>query len=179
MVKADLKIIFFGNTAFSKTFLKYLHEVINYNVVGVVTDPDKELRKHGKKFMQVTPVKQYAEENNIPLLPHDAEVLKEQDANLYVVVAYKYLQKSIWQIPAYGTINIHPSLLPQFRGTAPIELVRKMRASYYLLGAELEKTVAYTIPGTDITHTAVVIRKLKPTHPKYPRKWAQIKKQPL
>lgn len=121
MVKDDLKIIFFGNTAFSKTFLKYLHEVVNYNVVGVVTDPDKELRKHGKKFMQVTPVKQYAEENNIPVLSHDAGVLKEQDANLYVVVAYKYLQKSIWQIPAYGTINIHPSLLPQFRGPAPIE----------------------------------------------------------
>lgn len=49
----------------------------------------------------------------------------------------------------------------------------------HLLGAEVEKTAAYTIPETDITHTAVVIRKLKPTHPKYPRKWAQIKKQPL
>ena len=49
----------------------------------------------------------------------------------------------------------------------------------HLLGAKVESTDAYTIPGTDITHTAVVIRKLKPTHPKYPRKWAQIKKQPL
>lgn len=49
----------------------------------------------------------------------------------------------------------------------------------HLLGAKVETTVPYTIPGTDIPHTAVVIRKLKPTHPKYPRKWAQIKKQPL
>ena len=49
----------------------------------------------------------------------------------------------------------------------------------HLLGAKVESTDAYTIPGTDIAHTAVVIRKLKPTHPKYPRKWAQIKKQPL
>ena len=49
----------------------------------------------------------------------------------------------------------------------------------HILGAEVEKTAAYTIPETDITHTAVVIRKLKSTHPKYPRKWAQIKKQPL
>ena len=48
-----------------------------------------------------------------------------------------------------------------------------------LLGAELEGTESYTIPGTDIAHTAVIIRKTKPTHPKYPRKWAQIKKQPL
>ena len=121
MVKDDLKIIFFGNTSFSKTFLKYLNEVINYNVVGVVTDPDKELRKHGKKFMQVTPVKQYTEENHIPVLPLDADILRSYDANLYVVVAYKYLPKSVWQIPLYGTINIHPSLLPEFRGAAPIE----------------------------------------------------------
>lgn len=49
----------------------------------------------------------------------------------------------------------------------------------HILGAQAEKTVPYTIPGTDIVHTAVIIRKLKPTHPKYPRKWAQIKKQPL
>ncbi len=49
----------------------------------------------------------------------------------------------------------------------------------HILGAELEKTVSYTVPGTDIVHTVVIIRKTKPTHPKYPRKWAQIKKQPL
>jgi len=48
-----------------------------------------------------------------------------------------------------------------------------------LLGAEYEKTVSYDIPGTDITHTAILIRKTKPTHPQYPRKWAQIKKKPL
>lgn len=48
-----------------------------------------------------------------------------------------------------------------------------------LLGAELSSCESYTIPGTDICHTAVIIRKIKPTHPKYPRKWAQIKKQPL
>lgn len=48
-----------------------------------------------------------------------------------------------------------------------------------LLGAQLKDTIPYTIPGTDITHAAVIIEKIKPTHPKYPRKWAQIKKQPL
>lgn len=48
-----------------------------------------------------------------------------------------------------------------------------------LLGAQLKDTMRYTLPGTDITHAAVIIEKIKPTHPKYPRKWAQIKKQPL
>lgn len=49
----------------------------------------------------------------------------------------------------------------------------------HLLGAVVEKTIPYSIPGTDIVHTAVIIRKTKPTHPKYPRKWSQIKKKPL
>ena len=48
-----------------------------------------------------------------------------------------------------------------------------------LLGAQLKETVLYTVPGTDISHAAVIIEKTKPTHPKYPRKWAQIKKNPL
>ena len=57
--------------------------------------------------------------------------------------------------------------------------VEEAENAMHLLGAQLKDTVRYTIPGTDIIHAAVVIEKIKPTHPKYPRKWAQIKKQPL
>lgn len=57
--------------------------------------------------------------------------------------------------------------------------VEEAENAMHLLGAQLKDTVRYTIPGTDIAHAAVVIEKIKPTHPKYPRKWAQIKKQPL
>lgn len=57
--------------------------------------------------------------------------------------------------------------------------LEEAKNALHILGAEAEKTVPYTVPGTDIVHTAVIIRKTKPTHPKYPRKWAQIKKQPL
>ena len=57
--------------------------------------------------------------------------------------------------------------------------VEKAKSAMHLLGAQLKDIVRYTIPGTDITHAAVVIEKIKPTHPKYPRKWSQIKKQPL
>lgn len=59
------------------------------------------------------------------------------------------------------------------------EELEEAKNAMHILGAELERTAAYTVPGTDIVHTAVIIRKTKPTHPKYPRKWAQIKKQPL
>ena len=57
--------------------------------------------------------------------------------------------------------------------------VEEAKSAIHLLGAQLKDIVRYTIPGTDITHAAVVIEKIKPTHPKYPRKWSQIKKQPL
>lgn len=57
--------------------------------------------------------------------------------------------------------------------------VEEAKSAMHLLGAQLKDIVRYTIPGTDITHAAVVIEKIKPTHPKYPRKWSQIKKQPL
>lgn len=57
--------------------------------------------------------------------------------------------------------------------------VEEAESAMQLLGAQLKETLRYTIPGTDISHAAVVIEKTKPTHPKYPRKWAQIKKQPL
>lgn len=57
--------------------------------------------------------------------------------------------------------------------------VEEAQSAMHLLGAQLKDIVRYTIPGTDITHAAVVIEKIKPTHPKYPRKWSQIKKQPL
>ena len=57
--------------------------------------------------------------------------------------------------------------------------VEEAKSAMHMLGAQLKDIVRYTIPGTDITHAAVVIEKIKPTHPKYPRKWSQIKKQPL
>ncbi len=57
--------------------------------------------------------------------------------------------------------------------------VREAQKAMQLLGANIKDIVRYTVPGTDITHAAVVIEKTKPTHPKYPRKWVQIKKQPL
>lgn len=57
--------------------------------------------------------------------------------------------------------------------------VEEAKSAMHLIGAQLKDIVRYTIPGTDITHAAVVIEKIKPTHPKYPRKWSQIKKQPL
>lgn len=65
------------------------------------------------------------------------------------------------------------------KGPDCAEEIEQAQNAMRLLGAQLERVYSYEIPGTDITHCAIVIRKIKPTHPKYPRKWAQIKKKPL
>ena len=65
------------------------------------------------------------------------------------------------------------------KGPECAQEVSEARGAMHILGAELRNTIKYTIPGTDVSHAAVIIEKVKPTHPMYPRKWAQIKKRPL
>ena len=96
-----------------------------YNVVGVVTVPDKPAGR-GKKI-KYSPVKEYTLEHNLNLLQPEklrdelflAE-LKKLNPDLQIVVAFRMLPKVVWEIPAYGTFNLHASLLPQYRGAAPI-----------------------------------------------------------
>lgn len=96
-----------------------------YNVVAVVTAPDKP-QGRGKKIVP-SPVKQCALANNIPVLQPTnlksqafQEELKSYQANLQVVVAFRMLPEAVWSMPSKGTFNLHASLLPQYRGAAPI-----------------------------------------------------------
>lgn len=99
-----------------------------YNVVGIITAPDRPAGR-GRKVSQ-SAVKEYAISQNIPLLQptnlKDEEFLKELkalDANLQIVVAFRMLPKVVWEMPEFGTFNLHASLLPQYRGAAPINWV--------------------------------------------------------
>jgi len=96
-----------------------------YEVVGVITAPDKPAGR-GQKI-KYSAVKEYALENNLKLLqPTNLKnedflsELKALDANLQVVVAFRMLPKAVWEMPALGTFNLHASLLPDYRGAAPI-----------------------------------------------------------
>ena len=96
-----------------------------YNVVGVITMPDKPAGRGHK--IQFSPVKQYALEHNLPLLQPEKlkderfiEALKDWQADLQIVVAFRMLPEVVWNMPKYGTFNLHASLLPQYRGAAPI-----------------------------------------------------------
>ena len=119
----ELRIIFFGTPSFA---VDSLHEIkLNYNVDLVVTTPDKKSGR-GQKINH-SKVKQYALKNNIKILQpenlSDKEFISQIEdiqPDLIIVVAFRKLPLEIFSIPKYGTINLHASLLPNYRGAAPI-----------------------------------------------------------
>jgi len=120
----DIRIVFMGTPEFAVTILKGILEK-NYKVVGVITAPDKPAGR-GRKVHQ-SAVKKFAIENNLKVLQPTnlkskefQQELKDLNANLQVVVAFRMLPKGVWQMPKYGTFNLHASLLPEYRGAAPI-----------------------------------------------------------
>ena len=120
----DLRIIFMGTPEFAVASLNIL-VAKGYNVVAVITAPDRH-KGRGQKIMS-SPVKEAALEHNIPVLqptnlksPEFLEELKSYNANLQVVVAFRMLPEVVWDMPELGTFNLHASLLPQYRGAAPI-----------------------------------------------------------
>lgn len=122
--KEDLRIVFMGTPEFAVESLKLLVEN-KYNVVGVVTVPDKPSGR-GQKI-KTSPVKDYAVEQGIKVLQPEklksedfVNDLKTLDAHLQVIVAFRMLPEVVWSMPPWGTFNLHGSLLPQYRGAAPI-----------------------------------------------------------
>ncbi len=119
-----LRIIFMGTPGFAVPSLEILVEN-KFNVVAVITAPDKP-QGRGQKLMP-SPVKECALKYGIPVLqpsnlksPDFIEALKSYEANLQVVVAFRMLPEVVWAMPGLGTFNLHASLLPQYRGAAPV-----------------------------------------------------------
>ena len=124
MDKSNLRIVYMGTPDFAVEALKKLIEN-KYNVVGVITNPDKPAGR-GQKI-QESAVKKYALSQNLHILQpekfRDAAFLKKLKilkADLQIVVAFKMLPELVWAMPSIGTFNLHASLLPQYRGAAPI-----------------------------------------------------------
>lgn len=135
----SLKVVFLGTPDFAKTALEAIHQS-HHEVVGVVTVADKASGR-GQKINQ-SPVKIYTSENNIPVFqpeklrnPEFLEELRKLDADVFVVVAFRMMPKVLFEMPKMGTFNLHASLLPDYRGAAPI--------NYAVINGE-EKTGATT-----------------------------------
>ena len=125
MNKEDLRIVFMGTPEFAVGTLQALVEG-GYNVVAVVTQPDKPFGRHAS-VLRAPEVKVYAQEHNIPVLqpekmkdPDFVKQLRSYNADLQVVVAFRMLPEVVWAMPRFGTFNVHAALLPQYRGAAPI-----------------------------------------------------------
>lgn len=120
----NFKIVFFGTPEFAVESLDALVKA-GHNVAAAVTMPDKPAGR-GKK-LQMSAVKQYALAHNIPVLqpeklkdPAFLEQLKALEADLFIVIAFRMLPEAVWAMPPMGTFNLHASLLPKYRGAAPI-----------------------------------------------------------
>jgi len=160
MTKKDLRIIFMGTPEFAVPSLEIL--VANhYQVVAVITAPDKPAGR-GMKLQQ-SAVKQCALKHQIPVLqpknlknPDFIEELKSYEANLQVVVAFRMLPVAVWDMPEIGTFNLHGSLLPQYRGAAPI--------NWAVMNGETETGVTTFFLKHAIDTGDIIMRDQEPIH---------------
>lgn len=172
MTKEELKIVFMGTPAFAVESLRLLVEH-KYNIVGVITMPDKPAGRGHK--IQYSPVKQFALDNKLRLLQPERlkeesfiEELKSLQADIQIVVAFRMLPEVVWNMPPYGTFNLHASLLPQYRGAAPINWAiirgeKETGATTFFLTHEIDTgrvILQRKIPVTDVDNAGTIHDKL-------------------
>ena len=150
----NIRIIYFGTPEFAASQLEAILAA-GYEVAAVVTMPDKPAGR-GRKI-QYSEVKKVALEHNLPLLqpeklkdPMFLEALAAYKANLFIVVAFRMLPAVVWQMPEYGTFNLHASLLPQYRGAAPI--------NFAIINGETETGLTTFFLNEEIDKGAVIMR---------------------
>ncbi|XOV93934.1 MAG: methionyl-tRNA formyltransferase [Bacteroidota bacterium] len=159
-MQSKLRIIFMGTPEFAVPSLQQL--VVNhFNVVAVVTAPDKP-QGRGKK-LRTSPVKDYALSVSIPLLqptnlkdPEFVETLKSYQADLQIIVAFRMLPEVVWSMPKIGSFNLHASLLPQYRGAAPI--------NWAIINGEKETGVTTFMLKHEIDTGNILFQEREPIH---------------
>jgi methionyl-tRNA formyltransferase len=159
MEPKSLRIVFMGTPEFASTSLRRLVEE-GYNVVAVVTTPDKPAGR-GQKMHQ-SDVKLTALELGLPILQPEKlrdeaflESLKELNPDLGVVIAFRMLPEVVWAMPKFGTFNLHASLLPEYRGAAPINWAiingeKRTGVTTFLLNHEIDKGAIIEQESIDI-----------------------------
>jgi methionyl-tRNA formyltransferase len=156
----SLRIIFMGTPEFAVPSLEIL-VTHGFNVVAVITAPDKP-QGRGKQIAS-SPVKECAVKYNLPVLqpanlksPEFLETLKSYQANLQIVVAFRMLPEAVWSMPGLGTFNLHASLLPQYRGAAPI--------NWAIINGEKETGVTTFFLKHEIDTGSIIFQEREPIH---------------
>ncbi len=156
-----LRIVFMGTPEFALASLSSLMQS-QHRIVGVVTAPDKPAGR-GRK-MRYSAIKEYALSHELPLLqptklrdPDFVQSLKDLEADLIVVVAFRMLPEIVWAMPSMGTINLHASLLPDYRGAAPI--------NWAIINGEVESGVTTFFINEHIDTGAILLQERVPIDP--------------
>ena len=156
-----MKVVFMGTPDFAVGSLDAIVQA-GFTVAGVVTVPDRATGR-GLKLTQ-SPVKQYALAHNLPFLqpeklrdPDFQEALRAWDADTFVVVAFRMLPQSVWAMPPMGTFNLHASLLPQYRGAAPI--------NWAIINGEKETGVTTFLLNQHIDEGNILLQESTPIMP--------------
>lgn len=151
-----MKIVLFGTPSFVIPILKVLMD--NFQVFGVVTAPDTVVGR--KKILTPSPAKQFALDHNIPVftleqLTNDQRPMTKDQIDLFIVAAYgKIIPKEILYIPRLGAINIHPSLLPKYRGTSPVQTT--------ILNGDKETGVTFIKMDEQMDHGPIITQEIVP-----------------
>lgn len=160
-MKQDLRIIYMGTPEFAVPSLQKL-VAAGWNVVAVITAPDKP-KGRGQKLIP-SPVKEAALDLNIPVLqptnlksPEFLEELASYQANLQIVVAFRMLPEVVWSMPSLGTFNLHASLLPNYRGAAPI--------NWAIINGETETGMNTFFLKHEIDTGNIILQEKEPIHP--------------
>lgn len=155
------RIVYMGTPDFAVTVLDAVLAA-GYNVVGVVTVPDRQTGRGLK--VTYSPVKEYALAHNLPLLqpeklrdPQFQTDLQAWQADIFVVVAFRMLPQSVWAMPPMGTFNLHASLLPQYRGAAPI--------NWAIINGEKETGVTTFLLNEHIDEGSLLMQERTPITP--------------
>ena len=158
MTGKDLRIVFMGTPEFAVASLKRLVEE-GYNIVAVVTTPDKPAGR-GQKLHE-SDVKVAARELGLPILqpeklrdPEFVEAMQELKPDLGIVIAFRMLPEVIWAMPRLGTFNLHASLLPQYRGAAPI--------NWAIINGEKETGITTFLLNHEIDKGAIIAQHTEP-----------------
>ena len=153
-----MRVVYFGTPDFAVESLDAIMQS-HHEVVAVVTVPDRQAGR-GQKVV-FSPVKQYALDHNLPLLQPERlrdesflEALQGYQADIFVVVAFRMLPEAVWNMPPYGTFNLHASLLPRYRGAAPI--------NHAIINGERETGVTTFLLNHHIDEGAILLQEATP-----------------
>lgn len=154
-----MRVVYFGTPDFAVESLDAIMQSPRHEVVAVVTVPDRQAGR-GQKLIY-SPVKQYALDHNLPLLQPERlrdeaflEALRAYHADIFVVVAFRMLPEAVWNMPPHGTFNLHASLLPRYRGAAPI--------NHAIINGEHETGVTTFLLNHRIDEGAILLQQSTP-----------------